>query len=162
MKKYLKENKTLLILMIVAITCIVISSVLLLKYFYFGNGGSKYGARLDGIENVKITNDRQNEIVDAIKASENVVDSNISINGKIINTRIVFNENATIDYAKEVANSVLEKYSDEEKNFYDFQFTLKLSETQSKDCPTLMGSKNVKGVGLVWNNCNPAKDSSEN
>ena len=47
MKKYLKENKTLAILFIIAIICVVVSVVLLFKYFYFGNGGSKYGTRLE-------------------------------------------------------------------------------------------------------------------
>ena len=70
MKKYLKENKTLLILMIVAIVCIVISVILLLKYFYFGNGGSKYGTRLNGIEEVLIEDSKKDEILANIKNSD--------------------------------------------------------------------------------------------
>ena len=62
MKKILKENRTLFILMIVAIVCIVVSVLLLFKYFYFGNGGSNYGDRLEGIENVVISDDKKREV----------------------------------------------------------------------------------------------------
>ena len=162
MKKYLKENKTLLILMIVAIVCVVVSSILLLKYFYFGNGGSKFGSRLEGIENYPITEEKKNDIINTTNENENVTDTKISITGKRIDIRIVFTDSANLETAKQIASATLEKFSEEERSFYDIEYTLKLSEAQSKDCPTLMGSKNVKGNGLVWNNCNPTKESTEN
>lgn len=162
MKKYLKENKTLLILMIVAIVCIVVSSILLLKYFYFGNGGSKYGSRLEGIEAVKINDDKQNEIVTAIREKENVVDAKLSVTGKRIDIRIVFNESANIDSAKEIAKSTLDLFSEEEKAFYDFEYTIKQDKSENTQGFLVMGAKNVKGIGLSWNNNNPVTESSEN
>ena len=46
-------------MVLIIIACVGISAALLLKYFYFGNGGSKYGDRLDGIEAVAITDDKK-------------------------------------------------------------------------------------------------------
>lgn len=49
-------------MLLIIIACAAISVGLLLKYFYFGNGGSKYGDRLDGIEAVEI-NDTKKEVL---------------------------------------------------------------------------------------------------
>ena len=72
MKKYLKENKTLAILFIIAIVCIVVSGVLLFQYFYFGSGGTKYGSRLEGIENVQINDENKNRIVSNLESVDKV------------------------------------------------------------------------------------------
>ena len=62
MKKMYNENRTLFIILMIALVCILISFILLFKYFYFGNGQSKYGDRLQGIETVEINNNRIDEI----------------------------------------------------------------------------------------------------
>ena len=161
MKKMLKENRTLLILMCIAIACIVISSVLLLKYFYFGNGASKYGDRLDGIEKVEISNEKKDEIVQNIKQNELVDDASVIVTGKIIYEKIVFNAKASLLEAQAVAIKSLESFSDEEKMFYDFEFTLKQEKGENTDGFLIMGAKNVNGSNLVWNNNNPTTSKSE-
>ena len=90
MKKYLKENKTLAILFIIAIICVVVSVVLLFKYFYFGNGGSKYGSRLDGIENVQISQEKKDNTVKNIESTEKVKSASMMITGKRVDIKIVF------------------------------------------------------------------------
>ncbi|MBR1416194.1 MAG: hypothetical protein IJ572_00045 [Bacilli bacterium] len=161
MKKYLKENKTLLILMLIAAFCIVISVVLLFKYFYFGNGGTKFGSRLDGIENVEIKDDKKSNIESTISASELVESSKITITGKRIDIRIVFLENATLTEAEGIALKSLDNFSDEEKAFYDFEFTLKQQATEKTEGFLIMGAKNVNGSNLVWNNNNSTSSSEE-
>src|SRR5574344_896356 len=96
MKKLYKENRTLFILIIVALSCILISLILLFKYFYFGNGASKYGDRLDGIENVEISTDLENKVKDNINSNKMVSNSSINIAGKIVYIKITFNETASL------------------------------------------------------------------
>ena len=161
MKKLLKENRTLLILMCIAIACIIISSALLLKYFYFGNGDSKYGDRLDGIEKVEITNEKKDEIAQNIKQSELVEDASVIVTGKIVYERIIFNSNASLLEAQAIAIKSLESFSDEEKLFYDFEFTLKQEKSEKTEGFLIMGAKNVNGTNLVWNNNNPTTSKPE-
>jgi len=161
MKKYFEENKTLFVLMIIAIVCIVISILLLFKYFYFGNGGSKYGDRLDGIENVTITSDKQESAISAIESNDIVSSATINITGKIIYIKIVFNENATLTEAQNVALKSLDNFSDEEKNFYDYQFTLKQEASDKTEGFLIMGAKNVNGSNLVWENNNSTSSDEE-
>lgn len=158
MKKYLKENRTLFILMIVAIVCIVVSILLLFKYFYFGNGGSNYGDRLEGIENVKINDDKKNEVSSKISENSLVDSATVTITGKRIDIRIVFGEKASLVDAEGIALKSLDNFSDEEKAFYDFEFTLKQNATEKTEGFLIMGAKNVNGSNLVWNNNNSTSE----
>lgn len=158
MKKYLKENKTLFILMIVAIVCIIVSILLLFKYFYFGNGGTKYGDRLDGIENVEIKSDKQNEVISKIESNDIVESAKMTITGKRIDIKIIFTNKATLTDAEGVALKSLESFSDEEKNYYDIEFTLKQNADEKAEGFLIMGAKNVNGSNLVWNNNNSASE----
>ena len=158
MKKYFKENRTLFILMVVAIVCIILSIILLFKYFYFGNGGSNYGDRLDGIENVRINDDKQREVASKIEESNLVEHVDINIAGKRIDIRIVFGEKSSLVDAQGVALKALDNFSDDEKNFYDFEFTLKQNATDKTEGFLIMGAKNVNGLNLVWNNNNSTSE----
>lgn len=154
MKKFFEENRTLFILIVVAIVCIIISVILLFKYFYFGNGGSNYGDRLEGIENVRISDEKQNEVSSKIDEDALVQSSTVGITGKRVDIRIVFEEKASLIDAQGIALKSLENFSDEEKAFYDFHFTLKQEATEKTEGFLTMGAKNVNGSNLVWENHN--------
>ena len=161
MKKYIKENKTLFILIVIASICIITSVILLFKYFYFGNGGSKYGSRLDGIENVQISNDKTNEIISKLGEEKIVKSAKMDIIGKIIYIKIVFEDDAKLNDAEAIASKSLENFSDEEKNFYDFEFTLEQVATEKTEGFLIMGAKNVNRANLVWNNNSPEKSKDK-
>lgn len=161
MKKLYYENKTLFIVLAVAIGCILISFILLLKYFYFGNGQTKYGDRLQGIETVKIDDNRINDIKSSIQMEDKVSSVNINISGKIIYTKIIFNSSATLVEAESIAVKSLEKYSEEEQKYYDYEFTLYQDSTEEKEGFRIMGAKNVNGSNLVWNNNNATTTTTE-
>lgn len=161
MKKYLKENKTLAILFIIAIVCIVVSGVLLFQYFYFGSGGTKYGSRLEGIENVQINDENKNRIVSNLESVDKVERASMNITGKRIDIKIVFKSDATLTEAQNVALLSLDNFSEEEKKFYDFEFTIKQEASETTEGFLLMGAKNVNGTNLVWVNNNSTKSEEE-
>lgn len=158
MKKFFEENRTLFILIVVAIVCIIISVILLFKYFYFGNGGSNYGDRLEGIENVRISDEKQNEVSSKIDEDALVQSSTVDITGKRVDIRIVFEEKASLIDAQGIALKSLDNFSDEEKAFYDFHFTLKQEATEKTEGFLTMGAKNVNGSNLVWENHNSVSE----
>ena len=160
MKKYLKQNKTLFILMFIAISCIIISTILLFKYFYFGNGGTKYGSRLDGIEAVEINDSKKNEIATNIESDELVEKATVTITGKIIYIKIIYTNKATMTDAETIAVKSLDNFSEEEKAFYDFQFIIEQKADETTEGFLKSGAKNVNGTNLVWSN-NNATTSTE-
>lgn len=159
MKKLYKENRTLFILIIIALSCILISLILLFKYFYFGNGSSKYGDRLDGIENVSISDETENKVKDTIDSNKLVSSSSINIAGKIIYIKITFNDTASLVEAKSIAVKSLDEFSDAEKAYYDFEYTLYQEASDKVEGFRIMGAKNVNGSNLVWNNNNATSSS---
>ena len=148
-------------MILIIIACVGISAALLLKYFYYGNGGSKYGDRLDGIELITVSDDKKNSVVEDIKKRKNVKDAKVEVSGKIIYIRIAFNAGADLDTSKAIAVNTLEQFSDEEKAFYDIHFTLVSEKNEVSDGFTIMGSKNVNGTNLIWGNNNPVNDDGE-
>ena len=158
MKKFIRNNKAICFMLLIIIACIGVSIGLLLKYFYFGNGGSKYGDRLDGIEAVLIADDKKNEVANSLKEEKNVKDATVTVTGKIIYIRIAFEAGADLETSKSIAVKSLEQFSEDEKKFYDVNFTLVSDKTDNSDGFTIMGAKNVNGTNLIWNNNNPVSD----
>ena len=158
MKKFIRNNKAICFMLLIIIACAAISVGLLLKYFYFGNGGSKYGDRLDGIEAAIISDNKKSEVVNSIKEGKNVKDATVTITGKIIYIRIAFEAGADLDTSKSIAVKSLEQFSEEEKKFYDVHFTLVSEKTDTNEGFTIMGAKNVNGTNLIWNNNNTVSD----
>lgn len=106
-----------------------------------------YGNRLNGIENVKITDEREKEVIDFIKEDENITDASISIQGKIINIIIkVKDKKNTIEKMEEKGIEIIKKFSEEEIKFYDFQFFIKNEEANYN----LIGYKNKKNEEISW------------
>lgn len=145
-------------MLLIIIACVGVSVGLLLKYFYFGNGGSKYGDRLDGIEAVLIADDKKNEVANSLKEGKNVKDATVTVTGKIIYIRIAFEAGADLETSKSIAVKSLEQFSEDEKKFYDVHFTLVSDKADNSDGFTIMGAKNVNGTNLVWNNNNAVSD----
>ena len=74
---------------------------------------------------------------------------------------IAFEAGADLETSKAIAVKTLEQFSDEEKAFYDIHFTLVSEKNEASDGFTIMGSKNVNGTNLIWNNNNPVSDDGE-
>lgn len=108
-----------------------------------------YGNRLDGIEKVEITDKKEKEVIEFIKEDENITDASIRIQGKIINIIIkVKDKKNTIEKMEEKGTKIIEKFSEEEIKFYDFQFFIKNEESNYN----LMGYKNKKSEEISWVN----------
>ena len=54
--------------------------------------------------------------------------------------------------AESLALKSLDEFSEEEKKFYDFNYTLKQNSTDTSDGFIISGARNKSGTGLIWNN----------
>ena len=163
MKEFYRENRVLVILGGVVFICMIISTILLFKYFYFGNGNDKYGDRLEVIKDLEIKESRQDEIVAKIKENKLVKDAKIDIEGAIVDFTIYFNESVSLVEAESVAVGLLDEFSEEEKNTYDISFNLLEDKTETSEGFNMWGAKNARREKIAWNNNNPVsiKEESE-
>lgn len=155
MKKFYNEHRVFTILMAIAIVCLILVATVLIKCFYSGGNKGKYGDRLEGIEAVEINNSKISDIETKIRADQIVKSAKITITGKIVYFELNFSSETSLVEAQSVALKSLDNFSDEEKAFYDFHFTLKQESTAESDGFLIEGAKNRNGSGLVWNNNNP-------
>ena len=150
--KKIKENKVLLVLALMLLTCFGIILFVLFKYFYVGGNSNKYGDRLDGIESYEVHSSLKGELEELYKETKMNVKS-IKVSGKIIYVTFALTEVIKTDDAKNLVLKSLEKFSDDEKNFYDIQFIITCNTEESEEDNNLypiMGYKNSSSYEVVW------------
>lgn len=149
-KKFYREHRIFIILMTVVLVCAILIATVLIQCFYVG-GKDKYGHRLDGIENYKISESRQNDFENNIANNEKVKSVDMMITGKIIYLTFQFEESTDLETAKELANISLKEFSDEEKDFYDIMITMKKNSSEKIEGFLISGAKNAKRPIIEWN-----------
>lgn len=116
-KKLKKKFKFNLPVIIFIAVILLIGAVVL--FLTLGNGGSKYGERLKGIDKISFTKKDKSKFVEAIKSNENVNSASIDIQGRIIYVLVDVKENVSVEDARNILNDSLVNLSDEVKGFYD-------------------------------------------
>ena len=144
--KFISKYKIYIVLAILFLFCLFLF-ITFYKYMNPSDLNTVYGSRLDGIENVIISDDKKDEIIKFIKDNEDVSSASIDIQGKIINISIkIGNKENTIDIMKEKCSLIVNKFSKGEIEFYDFQFFIKNEDANYN----LIGYKNKKNEELSY------------
>ena len=143
---FIKRNKLLTVL-IILVFLVIIFGVVALKVLIFPNYATdKYGDRLNGIENVQLSDTKFDEIKNTDTVEGFNVDK-VELSGKIVN--IYVNVTGDIDkgVSKENANKLLSNFNDEELKYYDIQIFI-IGESEIYP---MIGYKNKISEGLRWN-----------
>ena len=151
LKDFYRRNRVYSILMIVSIICIISILVGVILYFLGQTSKDKYGNRLDGIEKIKISEKKQDELENKISENELVNKTTIDVRGKLIYIDFVLESGKHTD-AEAIAQSILEMFSEDERNYYDIQFIVEnLNKEEEENFPIMGYIK--KGNSLVkWTN----------
>lgn len=158
LKKIWQENSVLFVLLLILIACVVAMSVVVIKYFV-GDSSSKYGDRLEHIEEHPFTDEIKNEIIAKIKEDELVNSANLRASGKTIYVTITFDSKVTLVEAQSKALASVDFFSENVLEFYDLEYMIKADSTENSEGFQIMGSHNVGGTGgIVWNNNTVFKD----
>lgn len=152
MKELIQNHKRLAIAIGVSLVLLLIILVFFIMLLV-GGSSNKYGDRLDGIEEVEISNDELDTIAIEMKKKEGVKDASIRIQGKIINVILTFNSDIDSKKAKEIATSTLESFSEEQLDFYNVQYFLTRESKGEDDTPYVVtGNKHPSLDEIGWTN----------
>ncbi len=151
----MKKNKSgdwkiILVLLVILISCFAVIGVLFYKYFYSGASSSKYGDRLDGIENYKLSSTLESDIQSVYKDSKNVDKVTVDVKGKIIYININFKGSLKVETAKSEAIKALEKIGEDNLKFYDVQFVLSYVGEEGNENFPIFGAKSSSSLKVVW------------
>lgn len=146
--KFIKKNKNTFIILGIVLIVLIITFIALFHFLFSGYKTSKYGNRLTGIENVQISDETINASKEVLKSIKGVTDVSYHLSGKICNFILIVDKDANPDTIMKEASKILEKFSTDEKKFYDFQIIVKSSE-DSKNFP-IIGYKINYGETFTW------------
>lgn len=148
-KGFYKSNRVYVILMVVSIVCILSILIGVIVYFAKQSTQNVYGNRLEGIDTVKLSDDRVTEMENAIKESELVSNVDVTLQGKIIYAVVKLNGGTPQD-AENISVKMLEKLSEEEKSFYDIQFIFTSANESEESVFPIMGYKKSSNTTISW------------
>ena len=143
----IRNHKGLAFLIFLALALLIFIGVVLGWMLYSGN--DTYGNRLDGIEEYMIEDKRLDEVATALEELEEVSSANCRVQGKIIYINFSVAGGTSKDRAVEIANSTLEKFSEEEKKFYDLGYFI-TEENEEGTGYKLTGTKHYQLDSISW------------
>jgi len=147
--KWMKRNTGLVIVLLLTLVLLVFIIVIFIKLL-MGNSAGKYGNRLDGIEEVVISNETYDGVEEEVMATEKVAEVTTRLQGRIVYITIVLNNDTDGGDAKNIASGTLDNFSEEELGFYDFSYFLKWEGEEGNTVIT--GNKHHDLDSITWVN----------
>lgn len=145
MKRFLKNNKLLIVILFLIIVILVSVFWLFIMPSFNGN---KYGGRLKDIGKHKISSGVISKIKNKSKENDSVVKIDYHKEGRILNFTITVDSNFGVDQAKEFAKSLLSEINEDDRKYYDIQFLID-SDGKSDNYPIIgYKSKNSDDVNF--------------
>ncbi|MBO4245163.1 MAG: hypothetical protein J5892_00275 [Bacilli bacterium] len=160
MKKFWRQYRIFIILMGIVLLCMIAMGIFAISLF-FKSGKDKYGDRLNNVKDVKVTEKMKDTIIAEANKDNNVLDTNVHVSGKIIYITLYLDGVSSVLEAEGKAINPLNAISEDVQKKYDIQFILIQEKTEKTPEIKIMGSKNVLGNGLVWNNNTEFSESEE-
>ena len=118
----------------------------------FSTGKGEYGDRLNGLTEVK--DSLLKEVKESLVSQEQVEKATVRVQGKIIYTVFYVTGSTNKDKAKEIASKSLEKYSEEIRKDYDFEFlihqNLEVKDGEEDKSYTIAGTKHPDKEKISW------------
>lgn len=120
MKNFIKNNKVTVVAFIICVIFVIL--VFAVKLTFFPNEGTAiYGDRLDGIEEVEITDKQQEDIIKSLEDKDEVKEVSCDIKGRTLNVLITVNDDVELDPAKALTSSITENLEEDQTTYYDIQ-----------------------------------------
>ena len=153
--KFIKKHK----IEFIALFTIII--ICILGYFavkpLLGNDSNKYGNRLDGIENVKITDEQVKKLTSEMEENKDIKSIKYDLQGRLIYIILEVSNETAVDVSKGYANKILNYFDDEQKTYYDMQVIIKSDSEESEVYP-IIGAKHKTSTSFIWDNKSTKKE----
>ena len=144
---FIRKNKFVIIAIGVFLILVVLGFQIA-TIFFPEEGTALYGDRLDGIEEVELSNSKLTKIESNLKSDGAVKEADVSVAGKIVEVIITVQDDTSVDTAKALNTKVLDSLSNKEKKFYDIQIFVK-KDSEATDFP-IIGYKHHAKDTFSW------------
>lgn len=128
---------------------VVILFVVLLVLIYKNLFSSSNGNRYKGIENYKLTSAEKDSVKEKLNELGKVKNVKIYVKSKIIRIFVNLSEDVDFDTVKNVSNSLLEGFSEENLSYYDVEIFYESDNKESIVYPQI-GYKHKSKTEFSW------------
>lgn len=151
-KKSGNNNVVIWVLLGILVVCVLVLGIGFYKYFYAGSGKTKYGDRLNGIEDHPISESLNADVAGIYSDNENINKVTVTVEGKIIYITIDFKTAMKSTEAQDLAIKSLDAIGEGNLMYYDIQFLLTYSAETSEENTVfpMFGAKNASSNKVVW------------
>ncbi len=119
-KSFVKNNKITVVAFIICVIFVIF--VFAIKFTFFPDEAKAiYGDRLDGIEEVEITDDQQDDIVADLEDQDAVEEASCDIEGRILNVLITVGDDVDLTTAKALTTYITDNLEEDQTSYYDIQ-----------------------------------------
>ena len=147
MKNFIKNNKVTVVAFIIRVIFVIL--VFAVKLTFFPNEGTAiYGDRLDGIEEVEITDKQQEDIIKSLEDKDEVKKVSCDIKGRTLNVLITVNDDVELDPAKALTSSITENLEEDQTSYYDIQVFISKDNDDTRF--PIIGYKHQNKDGFSW------------
>ena len=147
MKNFIKNNKVAVVAFIICVIFVIL--VFAVKLTFFPNEGTAiYGDRLDGIEEVEITDKQQEDIIKSLEDKDEVKKVSCDIKGRTLNVLITVNDDVELDPAKALTSSITENLEEDQTSYYDIQVFISKDNDDTRF--PIIGYKHQNKDGFSW------------
>ena len=144
---FIRKNKFVIVAIGVFLILVIIAFQVV-NMFFPEEGKALYGDRLDGIEEVELSDKALSGIAAKIEEDAAVKEASVSVTGKIVEVIITVQDDTTVEAAKGLNTIILDSLKKKEKSFYDVQIFVK-KDTDAADFP-IIGYKHHAKDGFSW------------
>ena len=147
MKNFIKNNKVTVVAFIICVIFVIL--VFAVKLTFFPNEGTAiYGDRLDGIEEVEITDKQQEDIIKSLEEKDEVKNADTDIKGRTLNVLITVNDDVELDPAKALTSSITDNLEEDQTSYYDIQVFISKDNDDTRF--PIIGYKHQNKDGFSW------------
>ena len=147
MKNFIKNNKVTVVAFIICVIFVIL--VFAVKLTFFPNEGTAiYGDRLDGIEEVEITDKQQEDIIKSLEDKDEVKKVSCDIKGRTLNVLITVNDGVELDPAKSLTSSITDNLEEDQTSYYDIQVFISKDNDDTRF--PIIGYKHQNKDGFSW------------
>lgn len=147
MKNFIKNNKVAVVAFIICVIFVIL--VFAVKLTFFPNEGTAiYGDRLDGIEEVEITDKQQEDIIKSLEDKDEVKKVSCDIKGRTLNVLITVNDDVELDPAKALTSSITDNLEEDQTSYYDIQVFISKDNDDTRF--PIIGYKHQNKDGFSW------------
>ena len=147
MKNFIKNNKVTVVAFIICVIFVIL--VFAVKLTFFPNEGTAiYGDRLDGIEEVEITDKQQEDIIKSLEDKDEVKEVSCDIKGHTLNVLITVDDDVELDPAKALTSSITDNLEEDQTSYYDIQVFISKDNDDTRF--PIIGYKHQNKDGFSW------------